>query len=84
MTTLANSLRRTVSRARALPGKLGLRPHAVELVTKAYPGVHTGDGGAAETWTPISEAGGQPPKVTWLKEEERALGGLPELSLIHI
>lgn len=66
---------------RARPGEMGLRPHRVELREAESAGPHTGDGETYESWTNITEAGGYPPKVRWMKDEEIAVGALPSGSI---
>ena len=61
---------------RAEAGIAGFRLHSVTIVDRAWSGQHTGEGAQYETVAPIVEAGGQPPKVRWLNDEERALGNL--------
>lgn len=80
--TLAEDLRPALFEARAIAGTLGLRPHTIALVIAATSGAnYTGDGNRSETVTPITEANGQPPKIRWLKSEERAVGQLPDGSI---
>jgi len=79
--TLAESLRPALTQARSIAGTLGLRPHAVELVTVSSSGSHVGDGTVTRDATPITEANGQPPKVRWLSNEEIAVGQLPSGSI---
>ena len=74
---LVDELRKTLYSARAISGQLGFRTHTVAIVNVGLQGTHTGDGARAEWVTPITEAGGQPPKVRWLKDDERALGNMP-------
>jgi hypothetical protein len=59
--------------ARAIAGQLGFRPHTVALVNTAWSGDHIGDGIPASETQALTESGGQPPKVRWLNDEERAL-----------
>ncbi|MBW7935292.1 MAG: hypothetical protein H3C62_17125 [Gemmatimonadaceae bacterium] len=70
--------RALASRIRAIPGRdFGLRPYTVAVIVRRWSGPHTGDGAATDTVTPIVEYGGNPPKVRFLSDEARALGGLP-------
>lgn len=70
--------RRLANRIRAIPGqRFGLRPYTVAVLLKEYSGTYTGDGTETETETAIVEANGQPPKVRFLKDEERALADMP-------
>jgi len=75
--SFADSLKPILYGARAFAGQLGFRPHAVEILTGAWSGAHTGDGTETATALPIAESGGQPPKTRWLNDEQIALGGLP-------
>lgn len=70
--------RSIANRARAIPGKHGLREHSASVVIAATPGTYTGDGARTESVLTIVEAGGYPPKIRWLKDEDRAIGQLPE------
>jgi hypothetical protein len=76
--TIADGLKKTLYRARALSGRFGLRPYRVLFVKRAYTGTHTGDGARLEEWTPITHADGQPVNVRFSRIEERALGNLPD------
>jgi hypothetical protein len=76
--TLRDALLPTINAVRAIPGQLGLRPHAVAIIQTISSGAHTGDGARSETETAITESGGQPPKVRWLNDEQLALGNLPK------
>lgn len=69
--------RRIAGRARKIPGEHGLREHHVCVVVARTSGVYTGDGGRWEAANEILEQG-QPPKVRWLKNDELALGQLPD------
>lgn len=73
---LADELLPIVYSARAIAGSLGFRPHAASLLIRRYEGTTAGEGPAYDTETPVTEANGQAPKVRWLSDEERALGGL--------
>jgi hypothetical protein len=73
--SFAENMRATLARCRAIPGELGLRPHAVEIVTRSYSGAHTGDGDAAESAVQVLNVD-QNPRCRWLTDEQRALGGL--------
>lgn len=79
--TLRNSLLPMISRVRAIPGQMGLRPYSVAIVIGAWNGSNTGRGAKATDLTPITEANGQPPKVRELNTEELALGDLGKGSL---
>jgi hypothetical protein len=72
----ADAYRAICYSARAIPGQLGLRPHTVSVVTTTWSGAVTGEGTKTETVTVIAEAGGLPPKVRWLSDEEVAVGSL--------
>jgi hypothetical protein len=73
--SFASDLLPTLRSVRAIPGLLGLRPHAVALVTRAWAGTHTGDGARTSATTAITEDT-QSPKVRWLTDEELAVGGI--------
>jgi hypothetical protein len=77
MATLGTALRRVLSQTRSLPGRLGLRPHTVELVTASWSGDHTGDGTETAVESTLIHAAGQPPRVHWLSSEEITVGNLP-------
>lgn len=68
-------------RYRNYPGKHGLRPHTVDLVTTTWSGAQTGEGTKTVTTTPLVERDGLPPKVRWLKQEEIALRQLAQGSV---
>jgi hypothetical protein len=74
-----DSLRSVVSSIRAIPGRdFEIRPYTVAVVTRAWSGTHPGEGLETVSTTPITEADGQPPKVRFLNDEQRALAdGLP-------
>ena len=74
--TLASGLRKLAWSVRAIPGQLGVRPHRVSILKRTWSGSHVGDGTRTDVETDIVEAGGQPPKVRWLSDEELAVGGL--------
>lgn len=65
----------TLYAARALPGTMGLRPYIVAIVSGQWNGSNTGRGAAAFDVVPVTESGGQPPKVRQLNSEELALTG---------
>jgi hypothetical protein len=77
----ANQLRRIANQARAIPGKFGLREHAVYILEGYWGGTHTGDGD--ETLFPIRVLeNGQNPRVRWLTDEQLALAnGLTDAKL---
>jgi hypothetical protein len=74
LATLRDNLLPTIYRARAIAGRLGIRPHSVALVIVTTSGDHTGDGTRTESETAITEAEGQPPKVVWAKGEDVVMG----------
>jgi hypothetical protein len=63
-------------RIRAIPGKLGIRPHTVQLLSRSWTGTHSGDGVRSDVELDIVEADSQPPKVRWLADDEIAVGAL--------
>lgn len=67
---------------RSIPGTFGLRPHTVEVAISSWSGANTGDGVVAQSWTFVTEANSQPPKVRWPNEEEIALQGMPSGSAV--
>lgn len=73
---LVDSLRKTLFKARAIPGRLGLRTHTVELLTATYSGTHPGEGTLTDEAEPIVQAGNQPVRVHWLNDERCAVKGL--------
>lgn len=80
MSTPASRLdryRRIAGRARKIAGEHGLRPHRVCVVAARTGGTYTGDGGRWEISNEILEQG-FPPKIRWLKNDELALGTLPD------
>lgn len=70
-----------VSRARGIPGSLGLRPFTVAIRTGQWNGVNTGRGAEGVDLFPITEANGQGPKLRQLNGEELALSGLAKGSI---
>lgn len=76
MPTLAEQLRGPLYAARAIAGTLGLRPHTVAIVVGTWSGTYTGRGSLTNATTAITEAGGHPPKIRKLNDEELALGQL--------
>lgn len=74
--TLRDELLPTIWGIRAIPGQLGLRPHAVSLVTTTWSGAVTGEGTKTVTIVPLVESGGFPPKVRWMRQEDVLLQGL--------
>lgn len=74
--TLAAGLRKLAYSVRAIPGQLGVRPHRVSVLRRSWSGPHVGDGTRTDVEVDIVEAGGQPPKVRWLSDEELAVGSL--------
>jgi len=74
--TPRDRLRRIAHRARAIPNRYGLRPYTVSVVVTTWPGANTGRGTESRVATPITEAGGAPPKVRELNAEELALNNM--------
>lgn len=81
--TLANQLHRQLPRLRAIPGRLGLRPHSVTILAGTWSGTATGKGTETTAAVDILEAGNNP-KVRWLTDEELALGASIGASSIEI
>lgn len=72
---LADDLRPLLTRIRAIPGELGLRPYSVAMRVRTYSGDTLGLGQPSDETIAITEDGGQPPKVRWLDDEQIALAG---------
>jgi hypothetical protein len=66
---------RIAFRYRNVPGRFGLRPYSVSMVTRAYDGGELGQGTMTETITPITERDGLPPKCRNMTSEELAVAG---------
>jgi len=79
--TLADRLKPLTHRCRAIPGRLGLRPYTVAIVTGSWNGSNTGRGAPSVRSYPVTEANGQPPKVRVMSTEELALTGLGKGSM---
>lgn len=73
---LAQGLRKLAYSVRAIPGQLGVRPHRVSVLKRSWSPSHPGDGDRLDVETALTEAGGQPPKVRWLSDEELTVGSL--------
>lgn len=76
MASLVPSLRKTLYSARSIAGQLGFRPYSVAIVIGSWAGEYVGRNGRVDQLEPITESGGHAPKVRFLNEEQRALGGL--------
>lgn len=75
--TLRDALLPVLSHLRAIPGRLGMRPYRVILVTTTWTGGtggNVGDGTKTTVRRNVTESG-QPPKVRWLTNEEITLAG---------
>lgn len=68
---------------RSIPGQLEMRPYGVEAVTRSWSGDEPGQGLEQVERIVVTEAGGQPPKVRWLTDEEIAVGGF-EASTVEV
>jgi hypothetical protein len=79
--SLISDIRSALFCARGIPGELGLRPYTVAVVTDGYDGGEVGQGTRTTISTPITEGGGQPPKVRFLSTEQRVLAGLGDDSV---
>lgn len=73
--TFRDDIRALAYSVRQIPGDLGVRPYTVSVSVSTWSGATPGEGTEDVTVTAITEANGQPPKVRWLTDEERALGG---------
>jgi len=80
MTSRADRFRRIADRCRALPGRFGLREHAVYLVRSSWSGASFGEGVEETVSTPIrvGPSGSYPPKVRFPSQRELALGLMGE------
>lgn len=75
---LADRLRRRLPRIRSIPGKLGLRPHSVTLLTTTWSnGITPGDGDPLAIEILLTE-NGHPPRVKQLSDQRIAMAGLPD------
>jgi hypothetical protein len=75
MPTLAEKLKRTVFKGRAIAGTLGFRPHSAKLVFEwADP---TTGMIVTRQEIPLVEAGGQPPRIERVKYEDIPFGNAP-------
>jgi hypothetical protein len=84
MVDRAERFKRIATKARAIPGRYGIRPHSVKLLTRSWTGEHSGDGGRMDTELPLTEgASAQNPKVRWLNAEEMAVAML-EKSTVRV
>lgn len=70
----ANHYRRIADRARKIPARHGLREYQVEAWVTEYGGSLVGSGIRIVTRTPLTVAGGYPPKVRFPSQQEVALG----------
>lgn len=68
--TLADDLKPVLFEARAIMGQLGFRPYTIQLFLDYQ--------GGEQEFTPITEAGGQPPKLVWEKDEDNPGNAGPE------
>ena len=73
--TIADNLKVLAHSIRAIPGRMGIRVHSIQLVISDWSGLHSGDGTRTDSFTKILETG-QNPKVAWMTDEERALADL--------
>jgi hypothetical protein len=74
MATLADRLKKTVYRGRAIAGSLGFRITAITLLLGHRESIRKR--AAAVVRIPIVEANNQPPRARPMKDEEVAVGGL--------
>ena len=70
--SFASDLLPDLHEIRAIPDDLGMRPHAVAILTGSWSGDHTGDGTVATSALTLSPN----PKVRWLKDEAIVVAGL--------
>lgn len=76
--TPADSCRNILFRTRAIAGQLGLRPYSVSVCVRFNSGRYGLEGTATDVVSQIAEAGGYPPKIRFLNDEQLAIGGLPK------
>lgn len=76
MAAFRDNIRKLAYNLRRLPGeRFQIRPYTISVVVTTWSGTRVGEGTKTETATAITEAGGQPPKIRWLSDQEKALGG---------
>ena len=66
--------RRIADRCRRIPGEMGLREHAVYLVSTEWSGSDIGDGTETTTETQLVVYDGENPKVQFPNQKELAMG----------
>lgn len=77
-----DNIRKLAFNLRKLPGeRFQIRPYTVAVVVTTWAGTRIGEGAKTETTTAITEAGGQPPKVRWLSDQEKALAGYSDATV---
>ena len=76
----ADALKRLAHRVRAIPGRMGLRPFRVYVVTRTWSDELAGEGGYTDDETEITESG-KPPKVRSVKGDEIAINNLDSGSI---
>ena len=79
--TLRDQLLPLLFGVRAIPGQLGLRNYTVAILCGTWSGTNTGRGDTIDESIPVTEGGGQPPKVRQVSTEELALGSLGKGSI---
>ncbi len=84
MATLADRLKTTVYRARAIAGAAGFRDHSATIIIAHWTAAQAGAGTRYTTEIPIVEARGQNPRIRWLSDEEIAVGGYAAKSVVEI
>lgn len=71
--TIADTCKQLAYDIRAIPGQFGIRPYTVAVINSTLAGTAGLTGTITGVTTAITEANGQPPKVRFLDDEERAL-----------
>lgn len=81
MASLRDALLPAINSIRGIPGQLGIRNYRVAILIGTWSGSNTGRGSSIGELFPVTEGGGQPPKVRELNTEELALGSLGKGSI---
>lgn len=84
VTSFVSGLRKTLNSTRAICGKLGLRPWAVDLVTESWSGDFAGEGTKTTvSTTPLTNANATNPKVV-SNNEKRLMLGVADAGIFEI
>lgn len=79
--TFATDLRSTLRSIRSIPGQLGLRPYSVSVCVRFNSGRYGLEGTTTDVVSQITEAGGHPPKIRFLNDEQINISALPKGSV---